>query len=95
MAAASISTEQMLQETDRIHTLALFSFALLIGSAVDTSLENLIFALELVLKLVFEFEVVGLAVLRSLTRLECADLFLLGLVCCTFTHYVWWVCGAN
>jgi len=77
MAAASISIERFPKGTERIHTLTLFSFALLIGSAVDTSFENLIFALELVLKLVFELEVVGLAVLRSLTRLEGTDLVLL------------------
>jgi hypothetical protein len=68
--------ERLLLQIFGIHTFTLLSLALVVGSAVNTSLKNLIFALELVLKLVFEFKLVRLAVLRSLTRLEGAELVL-------------------
>ena len=68
------------------HTLTFLSFALLVGSAIDTGLENLIFALEFILKVAFKLELLGLTVLPPLTRFESANLFF-GLVCCALAHF--------
>ena len=67
------------------HTL--FSFALSVGAPVYTSLDNLIFALELVLVLVLKvahFLVVNIHLLRTITALEGGTL--MPNFCRTFRH---------
>ena len=69
--------------------LPLLSFTLFIGSAIYASLEDLVFALKLILELVLELLLVAVCcACGTLTGLEGANLFVRVVVCRSFAHYV-------